>query len=127
MDKKNLILILIIVVFISIVVCCVVYFKIKEDNITDIEYINEAGVEYDSSQLDNFEFQLTNIPQEFENENIDIEALTMKVKEYLYKKGLITATIGEIINYENNNENIELIIELNDNKNSQIKITINKN
>lgn len=127
MDKKNLILILIIVVFISIVVCCVVYFKIKEDNITDIEYINEAGVEYDSSQLDNFEFQLTNIPQEFENENIDIEALTMKVKEYLYKKGLITATIGEIIDYENNNENIELIIELNDNKNSQIKITINKN
>ena len=127
MDKKNLILILIIVVFISIVVCCVVYFKIKEDNITDIEYINEAGVEYDSSQLDNFEFQLTNIPQEFENENIDIEALTMKVKEYLYKKGLITATIGEIINYENNNENIELIIELNDNKNTQIKITINKN
>lgn len=127
MDKKNLILILIIVVFISIVVCCVVYFKIKEDNITDIEYINEAGVEYDSSQLDNFEFQLTNIPQEFENENIDIEALTMKVKEYLYKKGLITATIGEIIDYENNNENIELIIELNDNKNTQIKITINKN
>lgn len=120
-------MILIIVVFISIVVCCVVYFKIKEDNITDIEYINEAGVEYDSSQLDNFEFQLTNIPQEFENENIDIEALTMKVKEYLYKKGLITATIGEIIDYENNNENIELIIELNDNKNSQIKITINKN
>ena len=127
MDKKNLILILIIVVFISIVVCCVVYFKTKEDNITDIEYINEAGVEYDSSQLDNFEFQLTNIPQEFENENIDIEALTMKVKEYLYKKGLITATIGEIIDYENNNENIELIIELNDNKNTQIKITINKN
>ena len=51
----------------------------------------------------------------------------MKVKEYLYKKGLITATIGEIIDYENNNENIELIIELNDNKNTQIKITINKN
>lgn len=126
MDKKILIVIFVIIVIIVIIICSIVYLRIKGNEPIDIEYISESGAEYDRSQLNNFDFQLTNIPQELE-ENIDLEELNMQVKEYLYEKGLITANTGEIEEYNNNGQTIELIIKLNDEENSEIKLTIKAN
>ncbi len=123
MDKKILIVIFVIIVIIVIIICSIVYLRVKGNEPIDIEYINESGAEYDRSQLNSFDFQLTNIPQELE-ESIDIEELTIQVKEYLYKRGLITANTGEIEEYNNNGQSIELKIKLNDDANSEIKLTI---
>ena len=127
MSKKILVAILVIIIIIVTLICFIVFWRLNDEDFDDdIEYVNESGVEYDSSQLNNFDFQLINIPQEFEDENIDLEAVNIKVKEYLYKKGLVTATIGEVSDYKSTDNNIQFTVDLNDEKNTKIKITINK-
>lgn len=121
MDKKILIVICIIIVIILIIIGSIIYLRVRQN--TPIENVNESGAEYDRSQLNKFDFQLTNIPQELE-ESINIEELNLQVKEYLYEKGLINANVGEIEEYNNNGQSIELKIKLNDDANSEIKLTI---
>ena len=78
--------------------------------------------------LSDLELQLIGIPVEIESYNINMEEFEIKIKEYIYKKGLIDATTATFTSYNMKNDGIlNIKMKLDDFKKTILNITINLN
>ncbi len=100
-------------------------------NDTDYLFYNEdesGDGKYSREQLNNFDFEIDDIPEEIKNYIKDKEEFNIKVKEYTYKKGLVDASHATFETYEMQEENKLLItFELDDEYKTKIFIRININ
>ena len=91
---------------------------------------DETGnVQYNREQLNNFEFEITNIPDVVKSYIDDMNEFTLVVKEYVYKNGLITATVADFERYQVQQENNRLgvILKLNNESENKLLVIVNIN
>ena len=126
MKNDKILLIMIILIIIAIIIIIgVIYFinrnrSIKE-NKDDVFDRQEGGAEYSTSELNNFELEITNLNSNIKNKN----QLTLKVKEYVYLNGLVQANQAECISSKEQESRIVLTLKLNDPKQTILTVVIN--
>lgn len=127
-----LIIFVLIIIFILLIILIAsnIYSKDKNEINIKNEYIkveerNESGAPYEVSELNNFNFKIENLSSKIlDMISADSAEIYVNVKEYIYLNGLVTANIGTVTGYESYNETIILLMELNDKKQTSLKIEI---
>lgn len=122
MKNKLWYLILAIIIFIIIIIVAIVsFYKKEENNINkDISKVQESGEEYNSIHLNNFDFQIVNLTEEASNNIKNTYDFIYKMKEYLYKNGIVEANQAEYIAYNVEDDKMMIKFKLNDENQTRI-------
>lgn len=128
MKSDKILLVIIIVTIISIIVIASLIYIINKNNKMDKDEIwnqAEAGVEYSTDHLKNFEFKVINVDNKVKNLIPQYDMFTFKMKEYLYLNGLVQASTAEFVDFESNDNNIIIKFKLNNPKQTIVTAKIN--
>lgn len=128
MKSDKILLLIIIVIIISImVIVSLIYIINKNNQLQEDEIWNqaEAGVEYSTNHLKNYEFQVINVDIHVKNIIPEYDTFTLKMKEYLYLNGLVQASVAEFLDFKRDNTNIILTFKLNNPKRTIVTAKIN--
>ncbi len=108
----------------------------QQNAMTEDEYIDFYGdgeqienMEYTPEQLNNFSFELQGMTDDILRYITDIEKFNQNIKEYIYKHGLVDATIGTVSKYEyqESTNRLGIIFDLNNPSNDKLLVIINAN
>ena len=88
-----------------------------------------GGVEYSREQLNNFEFEIKGITNEISRYINDLDEFNIEIKEYIFKNGLVDATLAEVQRYEyqENTNRLGIVFKLNNPKEDKIRVIVNSN
>lgn len=121
--KDKLVYLICLIIVIIIIISSIIIFLYKktenEDN-NDISYVQESGGEYNSSQLNNFNFELVNMNEEVIKKIKEPDKFRKYMKEYLYKNGKIEADKAEYLSYRTDNNFLVIKFKLNDKNETRI-------
>ena len=104
--------------------------NVVDTNNIDDDYIfyheDETGIaEYSKEELNRFEFNIIDIPNELQSYINNINDFNMNIKEYIYKNGLVQASVAKqetnviLITFSLNDENkTNLFVKINFNDNN---------
>ena len=107
--------------------------NVVDTNNIDDDYIfyheDETGMaEYSREGLNTFEFNIIDIPNELQSYINNINDFNMNIKEYIYKNGLVQASVAKYENYQVQETNVILItFSLNDENKTNLFVKINFN
>ena len=127
MKNKLVYLIFTSLIIIILLIIIISFYKRNTKNIigNDSFEVNAGGEEYSSTHLNNFSFQIVNLDQEAQNNIRDIQSFIYKMKEYLYKNGIVEASKGKFISC-NIKENVMILkFKLNDKNETRLMAKIN--
>lgn len=123
-DKIIIILIVFLVICILAIIGVISNINKNSDEVDEIAKLQEGGKEYSTDELNNFEFNIINLDNSIK-EKINYNKFIISLKEYIYINGLVQADKAKYINsYEEGNE-ISILFELNDDKNTNLIAIIN--
>lgn len=88
-----------------------------------------GGVEYSRDQLNNFEFEIKGITSEISKYIEDLDEFNIQMKEYIFKNGLVDATLAEVQKYEyqESTSRLGIVFKLNNPKEDKIRVIVNPN
>ena len=98
-----------------------------EEEVIENEYPS-GGAEYNPEQLNNLDINVTDIPQEIK-EKVNEKDLITSIKEYMFKNGLVDATIAKYDNHriDETQKQIKVRFILNNDDNNVLYVIINLN
>ena len=90
------------------------------------EHEEETGDEkYTKEQLNNFNFNIDNVPNDISQYIEDSEEFNIKIKEYVYLNGLVDASLAKYAEYEITDDKILIIYNLNNQEKTNLYVSIN--
>ena len=128
MKNKLIYIIFAILICIIVIIIAILNSYKNEQDKNDISYVLESGEEYNSENLNNFDFKIVTISEEILKNIKNIDTLSYYMKEYLYKNGIVEANKAEYIAYSLNNNIMIIKFKLNDQKQTRViaKIDLQK-
>lgn len=119
------IILIIVIIIVTLTILLTNKKNIDDNNYEEIEERNEAGVAYDRTQLNNFNFTLSNMSDDIKSKISNMDDFLIEMKEYIYINGLVQANEGKFIEYGSDYDKyIEAKFLLNDDKNTVLKANI---
>lgn len=101
---------------------------VNNTDTNDVFYNTEetGTVKYSENQLNNFSFEIKGITDEDLKYINDVDNLNLTVKEYVYKHGLVDATIGEVqkSEYQESTNRLGIILKLNNPNEDKLRIIV---
>ena len=101
---------------------------VNNTDTNDVFYNTEetGTVKYSENQLNNFSFEIKGITDEDLKYINDIDNLKLTVKEYVYKHGLVDATIGEVqkSEYQESTNRLGIILKLNNSNEDKLRVIV---
>ena len=98
------------------------------NNTNDVFYNTEetGTARYSQDQLNNFSFELKGLTDDNLKYINNIDNFNLSLKEYIYKHGLVDATIGEVqkSEYQESTNRLGIIIKLNNPKEDKLRVII---
>lgn len=129
MKNKLLYLILAVILIIVIIIVAIImnYNNNNKDesNINNISERQEGGEEYNSKQLDNFNFNLVNMNSDVRKNIKDFSKFTYSMKEFLYKNGNVECNQAEFLAYDLKDNIMTIKFKLNNKEESRVIAKIN--
>ena len=136
MNSKKIILIIAMVLIFILIVTLILLSQIKniEDSSSEEENENttiavedrqEGGAEYDISALKNVELEFYGLTEEIEGYIPDKTIFENKIKEFIYKKGLIDAKTATISEWNVIQNELILSVKLDNSKETILNVVIN--
>ena len=126
MNNKILIVIIVLVIILLITISYTIFLINNNNNEStelDIDFENEAGVQYDTTQLENFNLEIVGLNEEISSQ-IDINTLNIELKEYMYLEGLVDANQAVLQNYRIGNNILYMDFLLNNSRGSKVNIEV---
>ena len=126
MNNKILIVIIVLVIILLITISYTIFLinnNNNESTESDIDFENEAGVQYDTTQLENFNLEIVGLNDEISSQ-IDINTLNIELKEYMYLEGLVDANQAVLQNYRIGNNILYMDFLLNNSRGSKVNIEV---
>ena len=126
MNNKILIVIIVLVIILLITISYTIFLINNNNNEStelDIDFENEAGVQYDTTQLENFNLEIVGLNDEISSQ-IDINTLNIELKEYMYLEGLVDANQAVLQNYRIGNNILYMDFLLNNSRGSKVNIEV---
>lgn len=111
----------------------------NEINLNEVDFENSdyifyheeqaAEVPYSREHLNNYKFNIENVPENVLNLIADRNEFYLTIKEFIYKNGLVSTTKAEYVKYDFNQEenNIVIYFNLNDILSTKLKTKVNLN
>lgn len=101
---------------------------VNNTDTNDVFYNTEetGTVKYSENQLNNFSFEIKGITDEDLKYINDVDNLNLTVKEYVYKHGLVDATIGEVqkSEYQESTNRLGIILKLNNPNEDKLRVIV---
>lgn len=101
---------------------------VNNTDTNDVFYNTEetGTVKYSENQLNNFSFEIKGITDEDLKYIKDVDNLNLTVKEYVYKHGLVDATIGEVqkSEYQESTNRLGIILKLNNPNEDKLRVIV---
>lgn len=101
---------------------------VNNTDTNDVFYNTEetGTVKYSENQLNNFSFEIKGITDEDLRYINDVDNLNLTVKEYVYKHGLVDATIGEVqkAEYQESTDRLGIILKLNNPNEDKLRVIV---
>lgn len=101
---------------------------VNNTDTNDVFYNTEetGNAKYSDSQLNNFSFEIKGITDEDLKYINDVDNLNLTVKEYVYKHGLVDATIGEVqkSEYQESTNRLGIILKLNNPNEDKLRVIV---
>ena len=101
---------------------------VNNTDTNDVFYNTEetGNAKYSDSQLNNFSFEIKGISDEDLKYINDVDNLNLTVKEYVYKHGLVDATIGEVqkSEYQESTNRLGIILKLNNPNEDKLRVIV---
>ena len=101
---------------------------VNNTDTNDVFYNTEetGTVKYSENQLNNFSFEIKGISDEDLKYINDVDNFNLTVKEYVYKHGLVDATIGEVqkSEYQESTNRLGIILKLNNPNEDKLRVIV---
>ena len=101
---------------------------VNSTDTNDVFYNTEetGTAKYSDSQLNNFSFEIKGITDEDLKYINDVDNFNLTVKEYVYKHGLVDATIGEVqkSEYQESTNRLGIILKLNNPNEDKLRVIV---
>lgn len=113
-----IILILIVIIILGIII---------KDHKSEEQQFQKVDVKYNESQLSGFNLNIYKIDDKVTQKISNIDEILLKLKEYLYLKGIVNGDTLKFIQAKEDNNQINLKFEFNDDVRTKIIVDVNLN
>lgn len=122
---KNNTKIFLAIIFILIVI--IILGIIIKDHKSEEQQFQKVDVKYNESQLSGFNLNIYKIDDKVTKKISNIDEILLKLKEYLYLKGIVNGDTLKFIQAKEDNNQINLKFEFNDDVRTKIIVDVNLN